>query len=172
MRCTRGGAQQPKGYPMNLRDRIRATLAATRGPIHPEKVAARVVKAIPSEDRDAALAEALGHMVRDVITATRPSTPAPAPGTRSWKRDAIRDQAKARRSELDALYATEDGYKPLRSFSYDEMVALADRLQTLAEQNATQAVRFRRYADAMKAAGAPTLDALTPDALDALGVAA
>jgi len=157
---------------VNLRDTIRTVIAAARGPIHPEKIAAKVIKAIPAEDRDAALTEALGHMVRDVITQTRPSTPTPAPGTRSWKRDAIREHAKARRSELDALYATEDGYKPLRQFSYDEMVALADRLQVLAEKNASLSIRFRRFAEAMKAAGAPTLDALPGDALDALGVAA
>ena len=157
---------------MNLRDSIRAVLAAARGPIHPEKIAAKVIKAIPAEDRDAALTEALGHMVRDVIVQTRPSTPTPVPGTRSWKRDAIREHAKARRSELDALYATEDGYKPLRQFSYDEMVALADRLQTLAEKNAAQAERFRRYAAAMRSAKAATLADLPADALDALGVAA
>ena len=157
---------------MNLRDSIRAVLAASRGPIHPEKVAAKVVKALDPQDRDAALVEALGHMVRDVIVQSRPSTPEPPLPGKSWKRDAIREHAKVRRSELDALYATDDGYKPLGSFSYEEMVALADRLQTLAEKNAAQAERFRRYAAAMRSAKAATLADLPADALADLGVAA
>lgn len=156
---------------MNLRESIRDAIKATRGPVHIEKVAAKVAKSIAPEDRDQALTEALSHMVRDIIITTRPSTPEPTP-SRSWKRDAIREQAKARRSELDALYATDDGYKPLRSFCYDEMVALADRLQTLAEKNAAQAERIRRFAAAMQAAGVDTLDALPDETLSGLGVAA
>lgn len=162
---------------MSLRNSIREALDAEPGPVVIADVAAKVARSVPAKERLDALTEALGHMVRDVITQQRPSTPlrpvgASATPSRSWKRESIREAERARLSELDARYATADGYKALRDFCYDELVVLADSLQDLAERNAAKAARIRCLADAVQSAGVATVADLPADALTAAGVAA
>lgn len=159
---------------MTLRDSIRAALADAGRPVSIEKVTAEVVADIKKPaDLRAALAEAVPHMVRDLIVETRPSTPTPAASAKSWKRDAIRQAEQRRRSELDALYATGDGtYLRLGAFDYDQLVTLADGIQALAEKHAAKASRIRALAEAVKAAGVATADDLDAGTLDSLGVAA
>ena len=161
---------------MTLRDSIRAALAAAGRPVSVEQITAQVVADIKKPaDLRAALVEAVPHMVRDLIVETRPSTPAPAkaPTAKSWKRDAIRKAEQRRRSELDALYATGDGtYLRLGAFSYDQLVTLANGIQTLAEKHAAKAAHIRALAEAVKSAGVATADDLDVGTLDSLGVAA
>ena len=158
---------------MTLRDSIRAALAAAGRPVSVEQVASQVIADLRKPaDLRAALAEAVPHMVRDLIVETRPSTPTPTTA-KSWKRDAIRQAEQRRRSELDALYATGDGtYLRLGAFEYDQLVALADGIQVLAEKHAAKAAHIRALADAVKSAGVATADDLDAATLDSLGVAA
>ena len=155
-----------------LREHFQAVLAAG-GPTSPATLADAVAKKVQTADLKAALDEALPYMARAVIAETRPSTPAPATTSKSWKRDAIRRQEKVRRSELDALYAVGDGtFKRLGAFDYDQLVRLADAIQSLAEAHAARSAHIRAIADAVKAAGVDTADDLDQAVLSDLGVAA
>ena len=158
---------------MSLRETLRDAILTSTAPVSPHVLAEQATAGITENaELRAALAEAAPYMARALIVETRPSTPAPT-SAKSWKRDAIRQAEQRRRSELDALYATGDGtYLRLGAFNYDQLVALADGIQTLAEKHAAKASRIRALAEAVKAAGVATVDDLDAATLDSLGVAA
>lgn len=144
--------------------------------VDPREIAARVARNLELiGGMREALEEALPHLVRDVILATRPraqvqaseATPTTATSAKSWKRSAIRQAEVKRRTALDAYYAIGDGLsRRLGDFSYEEMVALAEECQKQAEATAYNAARFARVAEMMKDAGAEKVEDIADAVLE------
>lgn len=154
---------------MELRNIIRDELAGP-GELDPRSVAERVAHQVPSKDVRKALAEALPHMVRDMIVQTRRNVVPPTPQNRSSKVAAIREQHKARL--VDAIYPAADGtYKRAGEFTYDDCIALADRIHAKAMQNLATEKVWRAVADRLTQTGSATVDDIA-DADDLLAGAA
>ena len=158
---------------MSLRETLRDAILTSSAPVSPHALAEQAMAGLTeTAELRAALAEAAPYMARALIAETRPSTPAPT-SVKSWKRDAIRGQEQRRKSELDARYALGDGtFGRLGEFTYDQLLALADSIQTLAEKHAAKAAHIRALAEAVNTAGVDNADALDAGTLADLGVAA
>lgn len=167
---------------------IRDALAANEGSVYPDQVAERIINDLSADECIEALRQALPAYVREVMVRDRTSqshTTAgtaevaespqtlrevttgarPTPQNRSWKRAAVKAGWER---ELEKRYATDGrGYVRLADFTYDEVVATARRLRSLAEKNGAQADKFDRISAAMQAAGASKVADLSGDVIRA-----
>lgn len=150
---------------MNIREYIREELAHAES-LNPSDVAATIYSRLSPEQRAEACETALVSLVRDLVVATRrPATTPEAPSPKaahSWKRQAIRESW---RRELNAIYATADGYKHLCDFTVDDLDALAATLREQAARSAASATRFEALAQAARTAGVDRLGDLDEDTL-------
>lgn len=147
---------------MTIREAVRKVLDDVSGPVAPEQVAEQVVAGLSDADLREALSQVLPMFVREVIVTSRATLAASGSQPRSWKRQAIRE---AWRRELSARYATPEGYKALRDFSHDDLVALAQTCREMADRNAASAVRFGRLAECVSTAGVERLGDLPESVL-------
>lgn len=127
----------------------------------PEAVAAEAVRRTPDEHIREFYRQAVRGQARVQMHAI-PSTP-PAV-TRSAKFAAIADMHSR---QLKARVFVGDQWKMLGQCTYDDVLALADSRQQLAEENAAAAEKFRRVAKELQNAGAETVADLPADVLAA-----
>lgn len=150
---------------MDIRAYIRDELRQDES-MQPTEVAERIIGRLNDEQKVAALTVALPSLVRDMIVQTRrpaPTPAAPSPkAAHSWKRQAIRESW---RRDLEAIYATGDGYKRLADFTVDDLDALASTLREQAAKSAAAAARVEQLADAARTAGVERLGDLDEDTL-------
>lgn len=138
---------------MTLRQMIRDEVDATVAPVDPDVIAEAIIGKVDDDH----ILEALSCMVREVMVSSRTRSAGPPPGTKSWKRSAIRKAEVERRTALDDRYATSEGYKRLGDFTYDDLLLLAERHRRLAEANRVQAERLVKVAEKMLATKAETV---------------
>ena len=158
---------------MDIREIVREHIAAAES-VHVRELSEAIAESVPSEELRDALRECLPHLIREVLTSTRPPVVVPAPPAYSAKIARRREMAEAWRRQLDAFYSVGDGeQKRLGEFSHAELVALADELHRQALSNLAREKRLRALADEMQSAGCDRLADLPESVLSVqLGVAA
>lgn len=151
----------------------------------PGEIADRVAESIPSRNLRDVLRVTLRSHVRTVVRYRRADNAAhtdqsgsghtsdetqkiaaaagPTPKAkvaRSWKRDSI---APAWQAHLNDRYFGVSQWKRLADMTYDDLIAEAERRESLASQNAAQGAKFRTWAGLVKDSGVSTFGELPGD---------
>lgn len=138
-------------------------------------IAEKTLPRIPAEHRDVAFTQALEEVARAVVKDGHPrlhSVPDSSSKPRAGQRNSARSSKVAgiRRvwPELRATYACLDAGKQVADYSSDDLIFVAEHLETQARRNAAKAGNFRKLAALMAKSGAAKVADLPDEVLAAI----